>query len=261
MPKRGLHRRPGRVTAFVSHIHLSGKFNRSAHLLRAQVLAAAQWADVITLTEVNYADRGDVLEAIDGWTLLRGHDGPQGESAILVRSDTWRVHRWATHLLSDTVPAARNRVVVVIALLEHVETGLTLLLSAGHMPASVEKGWRARTARVKAHISCVLAWRRLVRDWWRRRRPDGGLIVADWNLNLLRTWVRDWARRIFRAWRPPTPGDTARSGDLGRRLISWAIGRRLSGLKLRVSRRDPASDHRGIRLTYTIRPRRKKEHQ
>lgn len=259
MPKHGVRRRTRSLWAFVSHVHLSGKFNRSAELLRAQVLAAAQWADVITLTEVNYDDRGAVLADLDGWTLLRGHDGPQGESAILVRADTWRVRDWATQLLSDSVPAARNRIVVVIALLEHVETGLTLLLSAGHMPASVERGWRARTARVRAHISCALAWRRLLRDWWRRYRPDGGLVVADWNLNLLRGWVRAWARKVFHAWRPPAPDRTPAEGDLGRRLISWAIGRRLRGLHLRVSRRDPASDHRGIRLTYWIRPRRTKE--
>lgn len=252
MPSRPLRRRRW-STAAVRQRHLSGKFSRSANLLRAQVEAAAAVCDIITLTEVDHASRGQVLADLDGFTLVRGHDGPAGESAILVRTNTWRVRAWSTELLVDDVPAARSRIVVPIALLEHIASGATLLLSPGHMPAGVEGSWKARTARVVAHLACVRRWRRLVRRWRRRYGPDAVLVVADWNLNLLRLWVRAWARTSWPSLRPPRRKNTGTVGDLGRRLISWPLGRHLLDLTLRVLAPDPASDHRGVELHYVIR--------
>lgn len=239
----------------VNHAHLSGKFSRSAELLRAQVMCAAEWADVITLTEVNYADRGDVLYEIPGWTVVRGHDGPMGESAIMVRADTWHVHKWSTHLLDDNVPANRNSIWVVLALLELIHTGHLLLLSAGHLPASVEGSWRERTGRVLAHIKCVGRWRRVMRHLRKRYQPDAVLAVADWNLNLLRGWVRVWVRTAWPSMRPPARKNTPTNWDLGKRLISWAVGRHTQDLTETVLPHDPASDHAGVHLTYSIEER------
>jgi hypothetical protein len=235
----------------VQHVHLSGKFDRAPELLRVQVHEATEAADVITLTEVDHAARGAVL-AIAGWTITRGDDGPRGETAILTRNDVWRVLAWEVIELADNVPAARSRIVVPIALLEHVSSASTLLLTAGHLPASVEGDWRARTARVVSHMACVLRWRRTVRAWQDDHHPDALLAVADWNLNLLRVWVRAWVRTAWPSMRPPSRKGTPDEGDLGPRLISWAVGHRIRGLVLQVLDENPASDHRGVRLDYAI---------
>lgn len=239
-------------------VHLSGRYDRSPKSLRRQVEAAAEWADVITLTEVDRTARGDVLRELAGFRLLRRGDGQRGESAILVRTTVWEVVAWDAVMLVDDLDGMRGGQVASIALLRHRATGRTLLVSTTHTSAGVEAGWTA-SARAREHRDAVTVWRHTVRAWRRRHRPDSELVVADWNLNAHRPWVRAWIRS---AWPGLTlPKWLPKRGTHGRRLIDWFLTRRIRRARLRVMALTPASDHRGIRITGTIRPRNRKEHR
>ena len=231
--------------------HLSGRFNRPAWLLRRQVRDAAVSADIITLTEVDRPKRGRVLRQVPGFTLLRGPDGDRGESAILVRDGVWRVVRWRWVMLATDLDGVRKGQVVVIALLEHVSTGRTLLVSTTHTPAGVESAWSS--ARARQYRDTSQAWRQLVITWRRWWRPDGTLLVGDMNLCLHQPWVRE---HTAQAW----PGmDQVRpvpvGGTHGKRLIDWPLTRRVRGVKVQILPKSAASDHHGIHITGTIRLR------
>ncbi|MBB3041233.1 hypothetical protein [Nocardioides soli] len=237
-------------------VHLSGRYDRSPESLREQLEAAARRADVITVTEVDRPQRGDVLRGLAGFRLLRRGNGQRGESAILVRTAVWEVVAWDAVMLVKDLDGQRGGQVAPIALLRHRATGCTLLVSTTHTSAGVEAGWAA-SARAREHRDAVAVWRHTVLAWRRRYRPDGELVVADWNLDALRPWVRAWIRS---AWPGLTlPKRLPKKGTHGRRLIDWCLTRRIHRPRIRVMALTPASDHRGIHITGTIRPR--KEHR
>ena len=84
-------------------------------------------------------------------------------------------------------------------------------------------------------------------------------MVADWNLNLHRVWVRAYLRATFPAFRAPQKRPAG--GTHGARLIDFPIGLRIVGLTMRVLREESdvldASDHLPIRIRGTIRKRRR----
>lgn len=239
--------------------HLSGRFDRDPDDLRDELERVERWADIITLTEVDRNARGDVLERFareHGFQLLRRGNGTKGESAILVHTSVWRVRRWAAVMLAGDLDGMRGGQVAVLALLEHVETRATLLVSTTHTSSGVEGDW-ARGRRATEHRTAVQTWRRVVREWRRKHRPDAELIVADWNLDAHKPWVRAWIRS---AWPGLLlPRQLPKQGSHGGRLIDWCLTRRIRRVQLIVMRLTDASDHRGVRITGTIRPR--KEHR
>lgn len=233
--------------------HLSGRYNRPAWLLRRQVRDAAVSADIITLTEVDRPKRGRVLRQVPGFTLLRYGSGDAGESAILVRDGVWHVEHWGIRMLATDLDGVRKGQVAVIALLEHVSTGRTLLVSTTHTPAGVESAWGA--ARARQYRSTERAWRGLVREWRREHRPDSELLTADWNLCQHQPWVREHTAQAWPGMRQVRPVPVG--GTHGKRLIDWPLTRRVRGVKVRILPKAAASDHRGIHITGTIRPRKR----
>lgn len=236
--------------------HLAGRFDREPITLDAQVSQSTKHVDLIALTEVSGHQRAKVLDR-PGWTVLRGPDGDLGEVAILARDAEWRVLAWKVVVLGPDLGPG-GQVVGIIAVFENVHTGDTELVGEAHLPATVEGGFLARTRRAAAHQAAVQKWRREVRRWRRRYKPDGEVITADWNLNLHRAFVRAWITVAWPAMHLPKRIPAAAT-HRGGRLIDWPIAHRIPDLAFRVLAQSPASDHRGIRVTGTIRPRKKRK--
>ncbi|MDF1603412.1 hypothetical protein [Nocardioides sp. YIM 152315] len=249
MPKR---------RATVRLAHLSGRYNRPAWLLRRQLRDAAVSADIITVTEVDRPKRGKALRDVPGFLALRhGGGGDWGESAVLFRDGVWRVRRVGYYLLARDLDGMRKGQVAVLALLEHVSTGRTLLVSVTHTPSGVEAAWSS--ARARQYRDTSQTWRRLVREWRRDHRPDAELLVADWNLDAHKPWVREHTHAAWPGMKQVSPPPIG--GTHGKRLIDWPLTRRVRGVKVRILAKTAASDHRPIGITGTIRPRKRKEHR
>lgn len=233
--------------------HMSSRFDRTPlslfNAIRDSIKAGAE---ILTFTEVANDRRAAQLRAF-GWKVLRDDRGDLGEVAIAFNPQVWAVEKHRTYVLGpDSGPGGRE--VAIVALLRHVATKRTLLISTSHMPSAVEGRWGALTRRVRVYQSSLQNWRRIIRHWYRTEVPDGILITADWNLNLHRAWVRAYFRaawpgvRIPVAW--PKQGTHA-----GGRLIDFPLGRRIRTLVFAVLPADPSSDHRRIRIRGTIAPR------
>jgi hypothetical protein len=239
------------MSAVVEHDHLSGCTFRAPGLLGQTIVRSTARVGLITVTEADRAVRGDELEH-DGWTLTRGVDGVRGESAILSDDAVWRRLEHEVVQLGGDLDGIRGEWWAPVALFEHLQTGLTLLVTPTHTPASVEASW-AHGLRARQHRAGVEAWQRVVSDWSEQHQPDAALAVADWNLNLHRDWVRDWVREEWPGMTPIPVKTVPAGGSLGRRLVDWPISTGIADRSLTVLPKHPASDHRGIRMTGTIR--------
>jgi hypothetical protein len=158
-------------------------------------------------------------------------------------------------------------VVSATVFLKHTETGHKLMVSVTHMPAHVEGagGWRTTEnkwqARKNAYMSSMTNWSTHVRGLELKHKPDSIMVVADWNLNLKETWVRDymrnaWGTQYKQAWqRYPTEGGSMSGGAVaplgapgksqGDRIIDGTL---YKGLKVdhepNLMARVSSSDHR-----------------
>lgn len=224
--------------------HLSGRWDRSAHALHQQLRRAAKrGATLLTLTEVADGKRPGVVH-LEGWTACHDVDGKggkmfdRGECAILARDDTWKVLRWRSYVIGpDRGPG--NRVIIVMALLEHLGTGKTLLVSTAHLMSAVEADWRGR--RAGFYRQDLDRWRFIHASWVRMFKPDAEATVADWNLDLHRAWVRD---ALDGAWdRLNAPRQLPRGGTHGARLIDFPRTRNLGTVNLAIRSSLGASDH------------------
>lgn len=237
------------MTAELHLEHLSGRWDKEAALLDADVSEAQGHVDIMTLTEVRDGLRPDVLPR-RGWTVLQDRaNGDMAECAILVRDETWRVAHWRAEVLGPDMGPG-GRVVGVFAVLVHRRTGLRVVVGTAHLPSAVEGTWLRRGRRVVVHQRSVQRARRRMRRMYRRFGCDAALFAADWNVNLRRDWVQRWVRAAWPVMR--TPKHIPNRGTHRSRLIDWPVARRIPNLTMRILPPTPASDHRRIRVTGTI---------
>ena len=233
-----------RARAHVKAAHLSGRWDRKAWRLRRQLKRAARRGPtVITLTEVADRDRPKAVR-LPGYAKVQVADGPGGkrfdlgECAMLIKRDTWKVQRSRVYVLGpDRGPG--NRVIALMALLKHVETGLTLVVGTSHLMSAVEGDWSGR--RASFYRTDMDRWRRIFVSWRRAFKPDAEVAVADWNLDLHRSWV---AQHLDEAWGGhENPRQLPKRGTHGKRLIDFPRTRGVRALRLRVRSSLGASDH------------------
>lgn len=244
-------KRPLRVRA----AHLSGKWNRSPRSLRRQLKRAAKrGATWLTLTEVADGKRPDAVR-LPGWSKAHAVDGPGGkrfdlgECAIMARDDTWRIVKWRAYVIGPDLGPG-NRIIMVMALLEHVHDGTTVLVSTSHLPSAVEGAWQGR--RADQFRLAVDRWRRVNLAWRRAYKPDAEATVADWNLDYFRAWVVAYMADAWPGLDSPRGRLLPERGTHGRRLIDMA---RVRGMVVGLTVRSPlgASDHRELWLDGVVR--------
>lgn len=259
------------VLAEFRHIHCSSRFDRSAASLESDLDDWMAESSLITVTEIRRNQKAGQLRE-KGWAYYNHGSGGADDCGVAWRVDTWRKSYGTTKKLSNNrfytlsgKPAPP--VYSCSVLLKRVGTGHRLLVSVTHMPAHVEgpNHWRTTTdhwaARKAAYLSSLKNWSTHVKDLERKQRPDGTLIIADWNLNLKHAWVRNLLHDHFgskykQAWqRFPTSGGSLAGGPVaplgapgkgyGDRIIDGTLYRGLGvttppNLMARVK----SSDHR-----------------
>ncbi|GGO86592.1 hypothetical protein GCM10011584_09280 [Nocardioides phosphati] len=225
---------------------LSGRYDRAPRLLLRQVQASALARDIITLTEVAGWRRRRALRKVPGFTVLQDtKHGDAAEVAMLVRDSVWRVLHWEARVIGPDLGPG-GRVIALFAVLEHVDTGLIYLVSDAHLPATVEGQWDS--PRAAAYRAAVQQYRVAHNRLAVLYRPGAVDAFADWNLNLHKPRTQQWVAAAWPELKAPT---TLPSGGThaGGRLIDWFIGRGRHVDSWRILPPNPASDHRGIRVT------------
>lgn len=236
----------------VKGAHLSGRWNRSPRRLAAQLQRAAnRGATWLTLTEVADGKRPRAV-ALPGWSKAQGgrpaHRFDLGECAVLVRDDVWKIVRWRAYVIGPD-PGPGNRVVMVMALLEHLDSGATMLLSTAHLPSDVEPHWD--DLRGDQWRQAVHRWRRINASWRRAYHPTAEATTADWNVDYHRPWVRRELQTLWPGLR--TPPELPRGGTFHRRLIDLVRTRGVAQVHLAIRSSWGASDHRELWVRLLIR--------
>lgn len=249
---KSLSRRPWRP-ARVRHVHISGRFDRSPALLRAQLRRDLPRADVVTLTEVQGADRGAVLEEFeDDWVVIRAPgQSAIAESAIMVRRTRFRYVAHGFRMLG-TAPGLRKAIAVPWAVVEDLHTGHRVLIIAGHLPTKAEPNWaRKGHPNVQAMRGCLARLRYITDTLVHRHRTDAVITSCDWNLNLRVPWVGPAIKAALAGQPVPRRLLPARGGTHGtRRWIDWPIVRRMATTRARLLPWHRASDHRAARFVH-----------
>lgn len=226
--------------------HLASKWNRSPESLSNDIdRSIRQGANVVSVTEAADGKRWKAL-LVDGWTTCQDRTPWQaGESAILV-DDSWGdVLDWHTEQIGPDLGPG-NAVYAIVAVIRIRATGKILLVAEAHLPSSVEGKWKAR--RGSEFRKIVRNYKRLVRRFRKKWKPDAECVWADWNLNINLAWVRAWAKSLWARRKTLGKGKTPAKGSHGRRLIDWPVTHGLRRRKLTVLPLTEGSDHRGVRL-------------
>lgn len=237
----------------------SGRFDGDATAVEALICDSMLHSDIILTTESRR--RVDLFARISRqgrWSVHHRGRGPLGECAVLADRNVWTVRKFHAYEIGPDLGPGDVEV-AALALLEHVDTHVTVLVSVAHLPAGVEGIWSKRPARVIAYLRCVRRWKRLLRQWSHEHRPDAVLVTQDSNLNVFRLWVQKWIKVTWIGY--TLPENLGSKGSLGRRFIDWPLARRVRNFTCQVladaGKLAAASDHQRVRIRGTIRPRRK----
>lgn len=238
---------------FKACIHLRpSRWDRSPKSLKASLNASAfDNATVILLTEVADGKRPKALRQwanINDWNLLHDTEPWQsGETAILAHVRTWSVIDWATvNIGPDLGPGLP--VVCTIAILKHRITGVTALVSVSHLPSAVESIWSVKGAkRIIAYRRMVVRYRKVVSAWRKEFKPDFEAVSADWNLDVLKAWVRAYLKSAFPKHKLVY---SRKGGTHGPRQIDAFLLRKVKG-NSSIMQAHRSSDHRATELLIT----------
>lgn len=242
------------------HDHQSSRFDRTDESLRKNTQMHLSHCDLFTITEISREGREAVLRklaATNGFGLVTGDKSGMDDTGIMWKNSRFHDLKAWTELLpgGEYSPLSNGHVTKTGVSYLHATdlmTGLTILVSVCHLPASVE-----RAGKFKRGAARVVAWRKVQKAWkasWNKHaaelKPDAVLLTADWNIN----WKSLFFRQTFKVVQP---GMTCtwkgkklpKIGTLGSRLIDLAFTRgHLEATEVRVLN-DPYadSDHRGFR--------------
>lgn len=248
-PERVTPPAAAKIVTGVRIAEISSRFDRSPASLLADVEAAAEWADIILLTEVTRFGRRKTLHDFakrEGWTRHQDIDsGDASEVAILTRDSKWQAHGFKAQVLGPDLGPG-GRIIGGIACLVH-KNGTRFVVSVSHLPASVEGAWGSTRAR--AYRAAVRQLRDAHAAARRQLNPHAEAAFGDWNLNLHKTWVREWIAKAWPTLTVPRASVIPKGGThAGGRLIDWFVRRNLYITAWRVMPASEGSDHRSIRV-------------
>jgi hypothetical protein len=133
-----------------------------------------------------------------------------------------------------------------VAVLKHKHSNNKIVVSVVHLPSSVEGQGRVEGGRRDEWYEARRNWVRRVKQLRRKYDADAMMIIADWNIDLKRAWVRTLIKSLFPTWRWVW-NEFPNIGTHGNRLIDFTLikGKLRIAKKPKIHRITGASDHRG----------------
>jgi hypothetical protein len=241
--------------SFIFHLRPS-KWNFGAGSLYNSLTASHnKGATIIALTEVADGKRPEALNRWcdkNGWANLQDTlPWQKGETAILYDWSYWQLVEWETVQIGPDLGPGLP-VVATLAVLINKDTNEVFLFGVSHLPSAVEAIWNVKGAkRVLAYRRMVVKYRQAAAHLRKKHRPDVEALSADWNINLLKVWARNFLKSAFPKHKLVTQGKHGNTntepthGD--RKIDGWL----LKGAKgnIDVISAALASDHMCTELT------------
>lgn len=243
-----------RIQTRFRHVHVSGYHGATGDQVRAVLALHRANPDVAVITGTeNYNGQDDLAWKAAGWATYR-----TGELTITWRTSVLEQARddhagWSRQLTALAwYRGTGEKILGLSSACVHLRTVATkrrIIIRWAHMPSSVQQGggWSKVAGRVRVYHAAMRTWRSIVRLTL-RNHPDAVLIVvADWNLDHGRSWVRAYLGRHLKPLRPVL----AHEGTLGAREVdvAWVWGAETSDAA--VHRQMPGLDHRATSYALT----------
>lgn len=205
---------------------------------------------IIGFSEVVNRDRRQALKRaahLAGYTFLQEITRAPGfmECAIAVDTSVWEILGWEVRELGpDMGPGDIVLGIAVVARHRHSKKKSIFIFV--HMPAGVEGDWKGDRAAMYREANVRL--KKWIRSLRRRYKIWRCLVFADWNLNIKREWVETYFRQKYPAARLPKIKPSAWT-HAGGRFIDFCLYWGYKSVVLKVLKKHPHSDHRGVRAT------------
>lgn len=239
------------------HIHSSSRFDRSLESLEKSLRAHMADAPLVTLTEIGAEAREQVLRKVGRelkWGVITGDESGADDCAIVYDKARFELiyteqFKSATQEIWRTDGVKRGLPYSTIAVLRDKKAGKTFVLSVGHYASSVEQELHAGDTTYRRAIQ----WRQStkntknrVNQLARKHKAHARMVVADWNVDFKKLWVRAMVKAIAPSYTLTWTNVNVAGGTHHRRLIDATILR--GKLKVKGSAKlyadDASSDHR-----------------
>lgn len=243
----------------IHHIHSSSRGPKPASTLETALDEFITKADLITLTEVRFGARVTTLKE-RGWSYFHG-GGEYDQAPVMWSNLHWGQVHAASYEAADQVYSTEgggttHAPYITAVVLEQVGSKKRFLVMVVHPPASIEGGsgeggiWDPTVARrVIAAQQTIRSVKRIKRRLVKRFKPQGVMVVGDWNLNINRAAVRAFFTARFPRMTVNWRMDTTEHGTLGKRFIDFALLRGVRVVHGPTSHTTPSSDHRYVQQT------------
>lgn len=246
-----------RESVAFKHIHASSRYDRSLESLEVSVRRQVNDAPLVTFTEVAFEARERVLRKVGrekGYGVVSGDASNADDCAIMFDKKRFELiyseqFKSATQVIYRTDGVQRDLPYSTIAVFKDKLNGKTFVVSVGHYASGVQGAlakndqtyrraiqWRQSTKNTKNRVN------KLARQY----KADARLVVADWNVDFKKLWVRTLVKAIAPSYRNAWKNVKVAGGTHGKRIIDGTIF--YGALKVKgtakLYRDDASSDHR-----------------
>jgi hypothetical protein len=231
------------------HVHSSSRFDRSVPSLFAAASRYNLLAELVTYTEVDKEKREEGIRKANGdvFGLVSGDESNKNDCAISYKKSRFRLIGQEQFLATkiDYTPGGVD-LYATIALLEDRSTHKRIIVCVIHLPAHIETDMRRgkSTAKTRAWYRAFARTKRRCNFLMRRHRAVAVLLVADYNLNFKKEWVRNLLKHQAPKYKHTWHNLKVRLGTHGKRIIDATLIRGKMKGSARLFVDDDSSDHR-----------------
>lgn len=228
------------------HNHLSTRYDRSVESLERVLRSYIKdGADIITLTEVDSEKREKVIRSFEGWGSITGDKTGRDDCAVMWKQSEWEVIHAETFNVAKYMA---GNIGAAVAVLQHKHLRYRIVVSVVHLPSSVEGEARVMGGRADEWFLARRNWVRRVKKLKRAYKADAMAIIADWNIDLKKRWVKVLIKSLHPRWKFVwNLSDLPAGGTHGKRIIDFTLikGKIRVVKRPKIHRTTAASDHRG----------------
>lgn len=237
-----------------THIHSSGRFDRSPASATRAARVYNSRADLVTGTEFEAQRRENAIRKANGtaFGFVSGDKSYANDCYVSYKKSRFKL------LYSEQFVASRVKyytspgrlqawAYTTIAVLEDLTNGKVLVVSVIHLPHAIESDLakKRRPVRVRKWIDALNNTRTRTNALAVRYKASGRMIVADYNLDFKKAWARALVKSMYPAYHLTWKNVKISGGTLGRRLIDATLLRgRIKTAGARLFKDDDSSDHR-----------------